>query len=575
MASTTLHFQLSTLHSFGALDFATIRVTCDGPSDLGDHVVVARTNQVCSVPLLAGATYAVESDLPISYSAVSSEHAHIVTNSATNLTVSLPLEFSLVQIQMRNGGDVRNYGISSVPVDVFANVFAVSGGCCSPQVLDGMMRWVCSPECTCGGETHGIATTALWEGYSKVFLGYAICGCGMDAPDPTPVPASGPHTASVSANFSRDAVIFESAYENKPGEWVSRRSTASELTIHANGGANGGALSVSAANLGKLQKNFGPAFPQQDVAVPAGQSITYVFNYVGAEASAATNDVVVTATFVENQTSETFASAATTTVVRVELEARNAAPANPDKHRHVFGVLESLYYRQYPSGVLSTWYFSEGEVELIPFSSGYMNLPATTNLTSRGHCEFHVSYGNVTYTNTFHIVLPQIEARNPRCNENLSMVRGEAGWLLLHLDIYVGPLYVSFHGVDFQEIPDESGNCPHDGYYNDIAKGGYLSHCESAGAGVWHRIRTPDSYLCSDRIGRAGRYDRPWLNGWKEWPIPTGWGADENLRAQFDVPPTTQKFILTSEGTFTIRKFGFEATRDISNHITIRSVGNE
>ena len=34
----------------GLLDCATIRVTCDGPSDLGDHVVIARTNQVCHIP---------------------------------------------------------------------------------------------------------------------------------------------------------------------------------------------------------------------------------------------------------------------------------------------------------------------------------------------------------------------------------------------------------------------------------------------------------------------------------------------------------------------------------------------
>ena len=37
----------------GALGVATIRVTCDGPSDLGDHVIIARTNQVCRIPLLA------------------------------------------------------------------------------------------------------------------------------------------------------------------------------------------------------------------------------------------------------------------------------------------------------------------------------------------------------------------------------------------------------------------------------------------------------------------------------------------------------------------------------------------
>ena len=89
----------------GLLDCATIRVTCDGPSDLGDHVVVARTNQVCHVPLLAGATYAVESDLPIDYSAVSSEYAEIVPNAENNLIVSLPLGLTFERVQMRGGSD--------------------------------------------------------------------------------------------------------------------------------------------------------------------------------------------------------------------------------------------------------------------------------------------------------------------------------------------------------------------------------------------------------------------------------------------------------------------------------------
>ena len=171
------------------------------------------------------------------------------------------------------------------------------------------------------------------------------------------------------------------------------------------------------------------------------------------------------------------------------------------------------------------------------------------------------------------MVLPQIEVRNPHCNEDLSMVRGEAGWLLLHFDKYVGPSFVSFLGIYFQEIPDESGNCPHEGYYNDIAKGGYLSHCRLAGAGNWHTVNS-NRYLCSDRVGRAGRYVQPWSDGWKEWPIPIGWGLDPILKAQFDQPPTTQKFTLTSDGTFTIRKFGFEATRNTSNNITLREIEN-
>ena len=102
----------------GVLGVATIRVTCDGPSDLGDHLVIARTNQVCHIPLLAGATYAVESDLPIDYSAVSSEYADIVTNAENRLTVSLPLEFSLVRIQTRSAGHLRRlmYAPQLLPV---------------------------------------------------------------------------------------------------------------------------------------------------------------------------------------------------------------------------------------------------------------------------------------------------------------------------------------------------------------------------------------------------------------------------------------------------------------------------
>ena len=102
-----------------------------------------------------------------------------------------------------------------------------------------MLQWSCSLTCTCGGEYHSFETTALWEGYSKLFVGYASCGCWEDAPDPAPTPSDGPYAASVSANFSKDAVIFEDAYENMPGEWVSRRSTATMLTISANGGTNG------------------------------------------------------------------------------------------------------------------------------------------------------------------------------------------------------------------------------------------------------------------------------------------------------------------------------------------------
>ena len=562
------------LSVIGALGVATIRVTCDGQSDLGDHLIIARTNDVCHIPLLAGATYAVDSNLPFDYSAVSSEYAEIVTNDENHLTVSLPLELSLVRIQTRSAGTAINYGASSSPINVYPSIVSCLGGCCSREVVDGILQWSCSLTCTCGGGYHSFETTALWEGYSKLFIGYASCGCWEDAPDPVPTPSSGPYVASVSANFSKDAVIFEDAYENMPGEWAPRRSTATMLTISANGGTNGAVLSVSATNLGKLQKNSGPAFPAQSVSVPAMQSITYAMNYVGIVASAATNDIIVTATLTENATGAISTSASTTTAVRVELEARYAAPANTNLHRHVFGILEEFYYRQYPASSSAGWTFWEGEDELLPYNPGTIILHATTNQHSNGLCEFRTTVSGVCYTNQFLMVMPSIEARNPRYNEDISMVRGEAGWLLMHLDLFVGPTYVSFKGIDFVEIADESGNCPHGGYYDDVEKGGYLSHCAAAHAGIYREV-TQDGFWCSDKCGRGGRYERPWSAGWKTWPIPVGWGFNSLLMGQFGAPPTTQEFILTADGTFTIRKYGYEATRDVNDNVSIGRCAHE
>ena len=409
---------------------------------------------------------------------------------------------------------------------------------------------------------------------SKLFVGYASCGCLEDAPDPAPTPSAGPYAASVSANFSKDAVIFEDAYENMPGEWVSRRSTATMLTISANGGTNGAVLSVSATNLGKLQKNSGPAFPSQSVSVPARQSITYAMNYVGLSASDTADDIEVVATLTESSTGAISTSAATTTAVRVELEARYAAPANTNLHRHVFGVLEEFHYRHYPTSVSALWTFWEGEDGLLPYNPGRIILHATTNQHSNGFCEFRTTISDVCYTNHFLMVMPSIEARNPRYNEDISMVRGEAGWLLMHLDLFVGPTYVSFKGIDFVEIADESGNCPHGGYYDDVEKGGYLSHCAAAHAGIYTEVAL-NGFWCSDKCGRGGRYERPWSDGWKAWPIPVGWGFNTSLMGQFETPPTTQEFVLTADGTFTIRKYGYEATRDVNDNVSIGRCAHE
>ena len=173
----------------GLLDCATIRVTCDGPSDLGDHLIVARTNEVCHIPLLAGATYAVESDLPIDYSAVSTEHAEIVANSENRLTVSLPLELYFERVQMRSGGGAgdaltANYALHSSPIDVGALLASLSGGCCSCETNAFGFAWLCSENCLCDGE-HRLYAVAAWDGYYRAFSWHGPCSCTMYEPEPS------------------------------------------------------------------------------------------------------------------------------------------------------------------------------------------------------------------------------------------------------------------------------------------------------------------------------------------------------------------------------------------------------
>ena len=217
----------------GALGVATIRVTCDGPSDLGDHHVIARTNQVCHIPLLAGATYAVESDLPIDYSAVSSEYAEIVTNAENCLTVSLPLELYFERVQMRGGSD--SYIAHSSPVDVDPRPLNITGGCCLCVTNESSFSWNCGTGCNCGGFWHDISTVVSWEGYSHSFAWRGWCPCHQNTGSDAPV---------AMLAFTHQVVFFENAFTNAYCQLVDSRSTLTRLAGAVYGGEYGGTYSI-------------------------------------------------------------------------------------------------------------------------------------------------------------------------------------------------------------------------------------------------------------------------------------------------------------------------------------------
>ena len=116
-------------------------------------------------------SYAVESDLPIETSAVSSEYAEIATNDARHLTVSLPLEFSFEPDG--NGG----YALSTSPRDVGAVLTNLVGGCCSPVLSANGFRWTCAADCGCSVGEHVFEFYVTYEGYMLFQWWEGWCAC--------------------------------------------------------------------------------------------------------------------------------------------------------------------------------------------------------------------------------------------------------------------------------------------------------------------------------------------------------------------------------------------------------------
>ena len=143
-ANTSAYYWLD-LSVTGRAGVAEIRITCDGVSNLGDHLIIARTNDVCHVPLLIGASYSVESDLPFECVAASDSRVDVQTIQSSDkyrLRVEFPLAFGF-----SGQGATGLQTISTAPVAVSAELVSVTGGCCSCSVESSGFSWSCVGGC--------------------------------------------------------------------------------------------------------------------------------------------------------------------------------------------------------------------------------------------------------------------------------------------------------------------------------------------------------------------------------------------------------------------------------------------
>ena len=174
-------------------DGTRVSITCDGPSNLGDMVVIANEGQVCEVPLLIGPRYIVAANWPVDDIWASDPEAEIMLNTVQPTMLSQPglrllgagggatlgpSDLFGVErpVDLNLGGGEGGGSLASNP-DVGATINAVEGYCCSVDCSASNYVWSCSGDCHCAGYSQWWQVTATWEGYSRWFYWEGQCEC--------------------------------------------------------------------------------------------------------------------------------------------------------------------------------------------------------------------------------------------------------------------------------------------------------------------------------------------------------------------------------------------------------------
>ena len=557
----------------------------DAPSDYADPVFVAKSGETNEVVILIGKTYTISSEWPFDVVGASDPETEVwqMRSAAHQTNVRRPVTISA------SGGNPFTMSVN--PSDL-GGMFSwnAPGCCCSIAGSGDTFSWNCSTTCTCCG-TYADG----WYSYEGYWLPATSCVCGCWS-DGTPdwVEAPGPLQPSVSVSFSKNAVIFEDAYENEPGKWVGRNSTRTRLNVVANGGPNGAVLSVESTNLVKLVSISGPNFPLSTVNVPAETQVSYSIVYEGVEASDEADDIAVRACLQENDSENAFTNECSMTSVRLELAAVWEAPENPCTNRHVYGVGEKVLFKVRPllsSVILSTTKFDVDMSEYELFGTNTVvdaseDRIYTCPISATYHPPIKVSAGSVEYPPSVMIVEPkEVVARGAGWGMNKVDIfyegnrrcwpSGSVGTATLVTTNYIGPMTVSFRGIAVSEVP-----C----YEEDTITGCFTNvqwrtHTVEAGAGRAHPIG-PGNYWFEDSAGLSPAISNWGQGGELVLKIPVGWhrrgqsdevfwvlDSDYERRGDTKSRPLLlpkiykQRFVIDNAGTCRTEKYGHWISR--------------
>ena len=545
--------------------------TGDGPSDLEDPHFMARAAATNRVTILIGKGYAVHADEPIECVGTSDPAIEVAQTDGTTLFVRWPVTvtFEDVAVPQMRGGDSPE-GISrmlNVIPDYLGGAFEwTSNHCCEISMSGLSFVWSCSGACGCGGcQALGCY---VYEGYGLDVSG-GNCGC---SPQPAPTEVS----PSVDVSFSEEALFYEEAYTNSPGEVVGRRvSTNATFACTVYGGRYGGTLCLATGNFDKLVKTGGDNLPTTSVGVAPYETRIWSVQYEPLDYSGSANDITATATFSETLSGSVICSTAAMTVVKLELTPWTARQGCD--HRHIVGIRENIWCAATPD--VGQWGETGGGELGIVMSNVSYKCP----LTSDGSV-LHYDVGSSRYDFDLTILEPTgMVARLPVARD-FSVETNHAGGAGMDLEIYVLPETVAFDGIAMEEIPSLEG--VHQDYFSNVYFSNIWYHTTEMSAGRWMNVK-PNNFWEVDRAWMGDEMPRElpngdmtydlsrgeWSDGLLVWNITWGWG--ELNRSQGDpsvkavMTPYNQTFTFDEYGTLTVLKFQNIVSRGTNNVIRL------
>lgn len=461
---------------------APIYFAGDRASRLGNPVVVARGGETNRVPLLMGVEYSVTSTVPFAVSLPATGFASVTTNGASRYEVKWPLEFGFAESV---GESNRVYTVTVEPYDPGGDfTWDVAGGgmrsgtspgCnCGCLHCGGRFAWfTCSSTCTCDGGCQAVGLYCLENAFFSVVGGG--CRCGFDDPSPmsqmgngnTPLP-------SFSVSFSAPAVMFEETYENSPGAWCQRRSTRVRLSIGAYGGPNGGTITLTSTNLGKLAPiGCGPLVLPSSIAIGPHENYSLSFMCEANSQSDVANDITASGTFTENGTGA-------------------AIPA----------------------------------IQWVASGNGTVS----NSLPTCYMCPIRAERGGILARIASVSYAPQIIVVEPQeliCTAYGFLPADPLMGVGMALELKVRPLDVAFDGLQLQEVAaPPNATSPewgiHEGYFNDYAYTTKWYHYAWWGSGTWVSVLPGNRFGGYDQ-SRMHNWPQPWGSGRMTWVIPIAW----------------------------------------------------